>query len=92
MLIACIILAAVLTISLYINYNLLKKVERYEDDIMVKDEFIQKLQSMTVTSYTKLKELDINEAFESDDEVGHFFINLKQMIVTIDAYFKNYTK
>ncbi len=76
----------------YVIYNLLKKVEQYEEDIQNKDEFLKSVKSLSDQSYKKLKELDSLEAFESDDETGHFFSNLKNIIVTLDAYFKNYTK
>jgi hypothetical protein len=76
----------------YIIKNLLTKVERYEEDIQNKDEFLQRVKSLSEQSYNKLKELDSLQAFESDDETGHFFSNLKNIILTLDAYFKNYTK
>ena len=40
----------------------------------------------------KLKELDTVQAFESDDEVGHFFVNLKNIVMTINTYMQNYSK
>jgi hypothetical protein len=76
----------------YVIYNLLKKVEQYEEDIQNKDEFLKSVKNLSDQSYKKLKELDSLEAFESDDETGHFFSNLKNIIITLDAYFKNYTK
>lgn len=86
------ILTAALLGSFYVIYNLLAKVERYEEDIQLKDDFLQSVKKMSEESYNKLKELDSLEAFESDDETGHFFKNLKNIIVTLDAYFKNYEK
>jgi CHASE3 domain sensor protein len=85
-------LILLLLIAGYVIYNLLKKVEQYEDDIQNKDEFLRSVKNLSDQSYKKLKELDSLEAFESDDETGHFFSNLKNIIVTLDAYFKNYTK
>lgn len=92
MLIAIVILSVGLLSSLFINYNLLKKVEKYEDDILLKNEYFDKITQMSSKAYEKIEELDMREAFESDDEVGFFFKNLKEMIVTLDAYSKNYTK
>jgi CHASE3 domain sensor protein len=85
-------LILLLLIAGYVIYNLLKKVEQYEEDIQNKDEFLKSVKNLSDQSYKKLKELDSLEAFESDDETGHFFSNLKNIIVTLDAYFKNYTK
>jgi hypothetical protein len=72
--------------------NLLDKVEKYEEDILLKDEYLDKLKSMVDESYKKIKDLDTLEAFESDDEVGHFFVNLKNIIMTLNTYMQNYTK
>jgi hypothetical protein len=85
-------LILLLLIAGYVIYNLLKKVEQYEEDIQNKDEFLKSVKNLSDQSYKKLKELDSLEAFESDDETGHFFSNLKNIIITLDAYFKNYTK
>lgn len=86
------ILSVLLISAGYIIYNLLNKVEKYEDDIQIKDEFLQKIKNVSEQSYEKLKELDSLEAFESDDETGYFFRSLKDIIVTLNAYFKNYEK
>ena len=54
-------------------YNLLNKLERYEDVIaMNTDTYIQILNAM--------KEIDSTGAFESDDEVGSTFTDLKTLI------------
>ena len=87
-----VVLAVLLIAASVVVYNLLKKVEKYEEDILYKDEYFDKLTEMTSIAHTKLKELDIREAFESDDEVGYFFKNLKEMMVTLDVYSKNYSK
>ena len=62
----------VITLS-WIVANLLKKLERYEDVIaMNTDNYIQILNAM--------KEIDSTGAFESDDEVGSTFQDLKNLI------------
>ena len=76
----------------FVIYNLLNKVEKYEEDIQSKDEFLQGVKKISEDSYKRLKDLDSLEAFESDDETGHFFNNLKNIIITLDAYLKNYEK
>lgn len=74
----------------FVIWNLLKKVERYEEDIVLKDEFITKFKQLIDEAHRKVTELDTMGAFESDDEVGHFFKNLKSISLGLDAYFKNY--
>jgi hypothetical protein len=69
-----IIILSLLVITLsWIVANLLKKLERYEDVIaMNTDTYIQILNAM--------KEIDSTGAFESDDEVGSTFTDLKTLI------------
>lgn len=57
----------------FVIYNLLTKLERFEDVIaMNTDTYIQILNAM--------KEIDSTGAFESDDEVGSTFTDLKTLI------------
>jgi hypothetical protein len=73
MLIIIIILTIFLAASGYGIYNLLNKLERYEDVIAANTEsYIQILNAM--------KEIDSTGAFESDDEVGSTFQDLKNLI------------
>ena len=68
-----IILVIFLTGAGYGIYNLLNKLERYEDVIAMNTEtYIQILNAM--------KEIDSTGAFESDDEVGSTFTDLKTLI------------
>lgn len=69
-----IILLSIVSLSLtYGVWNLLKKLERYEDAIAENtDTYIQILNAM--------KEIDSTGAFESDDEVGSTFTDLKNLI------------
>ena len=68
-----IILTIFLAVAGYAIYNLLNKLERYEDAIAENTEnYIQILNAM--------KEIDSTGAFESDDEVGSTFTDLKNLI------------
>ena len=57
----------------YVIWNLLKKLERYEDVIA------SNTQSY-IAIYNAMKEIDSTGAFESDDEVGSTFQDLKNLI------------
>lgn len=63
-----------ISISLgYAVWNLLNKLERYEDILEENtDTYVQILNAM--------KEIDSTGAFESDDEVGSTFTDLKNLI------------
>lgn len=69
-----IIILVIISLSLtYGVWNLLRKLERYEDAIAENTEnYIQILNAM--------KEIDSTGAFESDDEVGSTFTDLKNLI------------
>ena len=57
----------------YAVYNLLNKLERYED-------FIQSEQQRNNALLEALREIDSREMFEKDDEVGSIFYQIKETI------------
>ena len=57
----------------YVIWNLLKKLERYEDVINANTDSY-------IAIYNAMKEIDSTGAFESDDEVGSTFQDLKNLI------------
>lgn len=69
-----IILLSLTSLALgYGVWNLLRKLERYEDAIAENTEtYVQILNAM--------KEIDSTGAFESDDEVGSTFTDLRNLI------------
>ena len=77
--ITIIILSALLIISFYAIFNLIRKIERFEDLAWKQDFLIGGITDVIRDSQAKLKELDSIGAFESDDEVGYFFNQLKQI-------------
>jgi CHASE3 domain sensor protein len=68
-----IILSIFLTIAGYSIWNLLNKLERYED-------FIGKEQQRNNALLEALREIDSREMFEKDDEVGSIFYQIKETI------------
>ena len=80
------ILVVSLGIFIYIIRNLLLKTEKYEDIAQSQSDFINSLSTQVVDMNARLQELDSKGAFESDDETGYFFDNLKSMIDEIQAY------
>ena len=63
----------------YTTINLLRKNETAEDIIVSQKEFINKFRQMLDTSSSRLKEIDENGTFESDDEIGWFFKEIKNL-------------
>ena len=80
------ILIIISSILIYVSYNLLTKNEKYEDIIESYDETQQSYETLIIKisdtikqSNQKLKEIDSKGIFESDDEVGFFFKQIKQI-------------
>jgi len=86
MIIAIIILSVLVVILGFTTFNLLKKVERYEDELNKRQEAIISYQDYinglgsTIEFMTKrIDEVDAKGTFKSDDEVGFFFDRLKML-------------
>ena len=73
------ILGTVVVILGYTTINLLIKNEKAEDVIISQREFINKFQESIEESDKKLQELDTRGSFSSDDEIGWFFNEIKQL-------------
>ena len=74
-----IILGLLVVILGYTTFNLLRKNEQAEDILVSYQEFINKLQEHITKSENRLKEIDRKETFKSDDEIGWFFNEVKQL-------------
>ncbi len=57
----------------YTIYNLLSKLERYE-------EFVEQQEQYNTTLLETLREIDSKQMFEKDDEVGSLFTQVKDTI------------
>lgn len=75
-----IIISILLVIILgYANFNMLKKNEKCEDIIKSYEMYITRLSTTINNSDNKLKEIDRKGTFNSDDEVGFFFQEIKSL-------------
>ena len=86
MITALIILLVTVVILGFTTFNLLKKVERYEDELSKRQDAIISYQDYinglgnTVEFMNKrIDEIDAKGTFKSDDEVGFFFERLKML-------------
>lgn len=73
----------------YTSYNLLRKVESYEDTI---DQFQKGFETLNLTILGNLeyiKNLDTKGHFEADDELGTFFKAMKDSSEAIATTFIN---
>ncbi len=76
-----IIILSIVSASLsYAVYNLLSKLEKYEDIIEENDLFIQSELQRNEALLEALREIDTRQMFEKDDEVGSIFYQIKETI------------
>ena len=72
-----IILSLLVVILGYTTFNLLRKNERAEDIVTQYNEYLTEFNKQIKFTGDRLKEIDAKGTFESDDEIGWFFKNLK---------------
>jgi len=81
MLYTIITILSVLVVALsFAIYNLLNKLEKYEDIIEENDIFLQTELERNEALLEALRLIDSREMFEKDDEVGSIFYQIKETI------------
>ena len=63
----------------YTTFNLLRKNEKAEDIIISQSDFIDNFSEQVDKSQKRLSEIDEKGTFGSDDEIGWFFNEVKQL-------------
>ena len=78
--ITLIIISILFIFSIFVIFNLLKKLERYEDIIEENDKFIQTELQRNEALLEALRQIDQRQMFEKDDDVGSIFYQIKETI------------
>lgn len=91
MLVLSIIFAILSIILAYFTWNLMRKVEQYEDIAQYQQNYIENISTIIGESSKRLQEVDGRGTFESDDEVGFFFKTLKEVQGVLDEFNLNVT-
>lgn len=78
--ITIIILSCLLLVLLYVAWNLLRKIDRVEDAYKDATTTNILLYETLEATYTKMKEIDDRGVFESDDETGVIFKQLRDTL------------
>ena len=88
------ILVGIVIVLSYIVRNLLYKVEKYEDISTEQTDYLIRIDKIIRDSQMHLQKLDEKGVFQSDDEVGYFFNNMKDIQKELDSFKlpKNYGK
>jgi len=85
--IVILVLCAIATVSIVINFNLSKQLDAHEDAVEEADAYVQemegwisKFKGRAEDAYLQMKAIDRKGAFESDDEVGTTFKEIKALV------------
>ncbi len=78
--IAFYILLALTITMVWIIYNLLRKLEKYEDFIEEYEKFIIDERTKNESLLEALRQIDNRQMFEKDDDVGSIFYQIKETI------------
>jgi uncharacterized membrane protein YukC len=80
------ILLVLVVVLSYTTFNLLRKNEKQEDILKGYMTYLNKFSEIIDYSHKKLKEIDAKGSFESDDEVGFFFQQIKALQEILDTF------
>jgi len=80
------ILGLLVVVLGYTTFNLLRKNEKAEDIIVSQNTFIEEVSSQIDSSQKRLNEIDEKGIFQSDDEIGWFFNEVKQLQNNISRF------
>ena len=87
-LIAIIVLGLLVVVLGYTTFNLLFKNERQEDLIEDYRSFFRAMNQKVIESDKKLRDADSRGIFESDDEVGSIFKEIRSIHDSLANFFK----
>jgi hypothetical protein len=73
------LLSVIVVILIFTTFNLLRKNEKQEDILVEYMKYLSKISKTIEISNERLKKIDASGRFESDDEVGFFFKNIKKI-------------
>ena len=86
MMIAIIILSVAVVTLGYTTFNLMRKNEKQEDILTGYMTYLNKFSDYIEATDKRLKEIDEKETFKSDDEVGFFFEQLKNIQSVLNSF------
>ena len=82
-----IVLLSILVVTLgFTTFNLLRKNEKQEDILAGYMTYLNKISDYIEVTDKRLKELDAKETFKSDDEIGFFFEQIKNIQTVLNSF------
>lgn len=79
-------LTIICIISIYLGWNLLKKIEKQEEIIENQDKYLNSVFQLARKSQEHWEEIDSIGAYKSDDEVGQFYEYLENFQKIVKEY------
>ena len=73
------VLSVLVIIFGFTTFNLLRKNEKVEDIVVGYLDYLDKISRVIEISDEKVKKIDIKGSFKSDDEIGFFFDQIKNI-------------
>ena len=73
-------------IFIYATFNLMIKVEKYEDVLDRQTTTLESIYGTIINTGQQLRKVDQRGTFEADDEIGFFFDSIKELQSTLDTY------
>lgn len=86
MIVAVVILSVLVVVLGFTTFNLLRKNEKQEDILMGYMTYLNKISDYIEVTDKRLKEIDSKETFKSDDEVGFFFEQIKNIQTVLNSF------
>ena len=80
------ILTGLLLIAGFVIWNLMTKAEKQEDLIESYQQYLTTVDNAIKLSSKRLKEIDVKGMFSSDDEIGWYFSQIKEIQEILDDY------
>ncbi len=79
----------ILSISIYIIVNLMKKLEAHEDVLEIQDKYLLSISTAIIEGKKHIDTLDQRGIFQADDEVGVFFDAIKVVQDNLNLYIRD---
>lgn len=79
----------IVTVVGYIIWNLNSKVAKLEEIANKQAIIIESISAIVSESQKMLDQVELTEAFKSDDQIGFFFRNLQNIQDSLNHYIKN---
>jgi|TARA_R110000823_G_scaffold236969_1_gene362563 hypothetical protein len=88
-LIQIILPTSIILILIYVVWNLIRKVEKLEDELDTQDEFLGGIDTKFNDALKRMQEIDRVGSFEADDESGYIFEKIKEVIEELKNEYTN---